>query len=155
MKMNYNKKNIKMQKKSGHYLLVLSVPSIAIALIIIVGMIFVPTMNQNAAAQLSQQQQRQNANISLATISQAVRNLAQKLGVNSTEVSLKPGQNLSELAKKLAPGTSLANFQEQLKGLGQHLGLNGTLLSQLRQQLPAVNIPQVAQKLDQALNYIP
>jgi uncharacterized protein YidB (DUF937 family) len=148
--MNCDKKNIKMQKNIHHRLQLVVVPSIAIALIIIGGMILVPTMNQNAAAQLSQQQQSQNANVSLATISQAVRNLAQKLGVNSTEVSLKPGQNLSEIAKKLAPGTSLANFQEQLKGLGQHLGLNGTLLTQLRQQLPAVNITQVAQKLDQA-----
>ena len=152
--MNCAKKDIKMHKNSRH-LLLLVVPSIAIALIIIGGMIFVPTMNQNAAAQLSQQQQRQNANISLATISQAVRNLAQKLGVNSTEVSLKPGHNMSELAKKLAPGSSLANFQEQLKGLGQQLGLNGTLLSQLRQQLPAVNITQAAQKLDQISSVIP
>ena len=112
-------------------------------------------MNQSAAAQLSQQQQRQNANISLATISEAPRNLAHKLGINSTEVSIKPGQNMSELAQKLAPGGSLANFQEQLKGLGQQLGLNGTLLSQLRQQLPAVNITQLAQKLDQISGYIP
>lgn len=149
--MNYDKKDIKM--KNSHRLLLL-IPSITIALIII-GMIFVPIMNHSAAAQLSQQQQNQNANISLATISQAVRNLAQKLGVNSTEVSLKPGQNMSELAKKLAPGSSLANFQEQLKGLGQQLGLNGTLLSQLRQQLPAVNITQLTQKLDQALTNIP
>ena len=52
--MNYDKKNIKMQKYSHHLLLL--VPSIAIALIII-GMIFVPTVNQSAAAQLSQQQQ--------------------------------------------------------------------------------------------------
>ena len=117
-------------------------------------MIFVPIMNHSAAAQLSQQHS-QNANISLGTISQSVRNLAQKLRVNSTEVSLKPGQNMSELAKKLAPGSSLANFQEQLKGLGQQLGLNGTLLSQLRQQLPAVNITQLAQKLDQASAIIP
>lgn len=150
--MNYDKKNIKMQKYSHHLLLL--VPSIAIALIII-GMIFVPTVNQSAAAQLSQQQQRQNANISLATISEAARNLAHKLGINSTEVSIKPGQNMSELAQKLAPGGSLANFQEQLKGLGQQLGLNGTLLSQLRQQLPAVNITQLAQKLDQISGYIP
>ncbi|MFL6331144.1 MAG: hypothetical protein ACJ705_09030, partial [Nitrososphaeraceae archaeon] len=96
--MNYHKKNIEMQKYSRPLLLL--VPSIAIALIII-GMIFVPIMNHSAAAQLSQQQS-QNANISLGTISQGVRNLAQKLGVNSTEVSLKPGQNMSELAKKLA-----------------------------------------------------
>ena len=150
--MNYDKKNIKMQKYSHHLLLL--VPSIAIALIII-GMILVPTVNQSAAAQLSQQQQRQNANISLATISEAARNLAHKLGINSTEVSIKPGQNMSELAQKLAPGGSLANFQEQLKGLGQQLGLNGTLLSQLRQQLPAVNITQLAQKLDQISGYIP
>jgi len=151
--MNYDKKNIKMQKYSHHLLLL--VPSIAIALIII-GMIFVPTVNQSAAAQLSQQQQRQNANISLATISEAARNLAHKLGINSTEVSIKPGQNISsELAQKLAPGGSLAKFQEQLKGLGQQLGLNGTLLSQLRQQLPAVNITQLAQKLDQISGYIP
>ena len=150
--MNYDKKNIKMQKYSHHLLLL--VPSIAIALIII-GMIFVPTVNQSAAAQLSQQQQRQNANISLAAISEAARNLAHKLGINSTEVSIKPGQNMSELSQKLAPGGSLANFQEQLKGLGQQLGLNGTLLSQLRQQLPAVNITQLAQKLDQISGYIP
>ena len=149
--MNYDKKDIEMQKYS-HRLLLL-VPSIAIALIII-GMIFVPIMNHSAAAQLSQQQS-QNANISLGTISQGVRNLAQKLGVNSTEVSLKPGQNISELAKKLAPGSSLANFQEQLKGLGQQLGLNGTLLSQLRQQLPAVNITEVGQKLEQISSNIP
>lgn len=141
-----------MQKYSHHLLLL--VPSIAIALIII-GMIFVPTVNQSAAAQLSQQQQRQNANISLATISEAARNLAHKLGINSTEVSIKPGQNMPELAQKLAPGGSLANFQEQLKGLGQQIGLNGTLLSQLRQQLPAVNITQLAQKLDQISGYIP
>jgi hypothetical protein len=148
--MNYDKKDIEMQKYS-HRLLLL-VPSIAIALIII-GMIVVPIMNHSAAAQLSQQ--RQNANISLATISEAARNLAHKLGINSTEVSLKPGQNMSELAKKLAPGSSLANFQEQLKGLGQQLGLNGTLLSQLRQQLPAVNITEAAQKLEQISGYIP
>jgi len=149
--MNYHKKDIEMQKYS-HRLLLL-VPSIAIALIII-GMIFVPIMNHSAAAQLSQQQS-QNANISLGTISQSVRNLAQKLRVNSTEVSLKPGQNMSELAKKLAPGSSLANFQEQLKGLGQQLGLNGTLLSQLRQQLPAVNITEVGKKLEQISSNIP
>jgi hypothetical protein len=148
--MNYDKKDVEMQKYS-HRLLLL-VPSIAIALIII-GMIVVPIMNHSAAAQLSQQ--RQNANISLATISEAARNLAHKLGINSTEVSLKPGQNMSELAKKLAPGSSLANFQEQLKGLGQQLGLNGTLLSQLRQQLPAVNITEAAQKLEQISGYIP
>jgi hypothetical protein len=47
------------------------------------------------------------------------------------------------------PGNSLANFQEQLKGLREQLGLNGTLLSQLRQQLPAINFTQVAQKLEQ------
>jgi uncharacterized protein YidB (DUF937 family) len=148
--MNYHKKDIEMQKYSRPLLLL--VPSIAIALIII-GMIFVPIMNHSAAAQLSQQ--RQNANISLATISEAARNLAHKLGINSTEVSLKPGQNMSELAKKLAPGSSLANFQEQLKGLGQQLGLNGTLLSQLRQQLPAVNITEVGQKLEQISSNIP
>jgi ABC-type bacteriocin/lantibiotic exporter with double-glycine peptidase domain len=148
--MNYDKKDIEMQKYS-HRLLLL-VPSIAIVLIII-GMIVVPIMNHSAAAQLSQQ--RQNANISLATISEAARNLAHKLGINSTEVSLKPGQNMSELAKQLAPGSSLANFQEQLKGLGQQLGLNGTLLSQLRQQLPAVNITEAAQKLEQISGYIP
>jgi uncharacterized protein YidB (DUF937 family) len=153
IKMNYDRKNIKMQKKYSHHMLLLVVPSIAIALIII-GMVFVPTMNHSAAAQLSQQQ-GQNANISLATISEAARNLAHKLGINSTEVSLKPGQNMSELAKKLAPGSSLANFQEQLKGLGQQLGLNGTLLSQLRQQLPAVNITEAAQKLEQISGYIP
>ena len=149
--MNYDKKNIKMQKSSHHPLFLLLFP-IVIALIII-GMIFVPIVNHSAAAQLSQQ--RQNANISLAGISEAARTLAQKLGINSTEVSLKPGQNMSELAQKLAPGSSLANFQEQLKGLGQQLGLNGTLLSQLRQQLPAINIAQLAQKLDQISGYIP
>jgi hypothetical protein len=92
-------------------------------------MIFAPTVNHSAAAQLSQQQQQpQNGNnITLAT----------------------------ELAKKLAPGSSLANFQEQLKGLGQQLGLNGTLLSQLRQQLPAVNITEVGQKLEQISSNIP
>src|SRR5689334_19156177 len=112
--MNCNKKNIKMQKNSHH--LILLVPSIAIVLVSI-GMIFIPTVNQNAAAQSSQQQQQsQNANISIATISEAARNLAQKLGINSTEVSIKPGQNMSELTQKLAPGGSLANFQEQLKG---------------------------------------
>jgi hypothetical protein len=152
--MNYDRKNIKMQKKYSHHILLLVVPSIAIALIIIVGMIFVPTMNHSAAAQLSQQQQGQNANISLATISEAARNLAQKLGINSTEVS-KPRQNMSDLSQKLAPGGSLANFQEQLKGLGQQLGLNGTLLSQLRQQLPAVNITEVGQKLEQISSNIP
>lgn len=151
--MNCNKKNIKMQKNSHH--LILLVPSIAIALVSI-GMIFIPTVNQNAAAQSSQQQQQsQNANISIATISEAARNLAQKLGINSTEVSIKPGQNMSELTQKLAPGGSLANFQEQLKGLGQQLGLNGTLQSQLGQQLSAVNITQLAQKLEQASAFIP
>ena len=150
--MNCNKKNIKIQKNSHH--LILLVPSIAIALVSI-GMIFIPTVNQNAAAQSSQQQQSQNANISIATISEAARNLAQKLGINSTEVSIKPGQNMSELTQKLAPGGSLANFQEQLKGLGQQLGLNGTLQSQLGQQLSAVNITQLAQKLEQASAFIP
>jgi hypothetical protein len=62
---------------------------------------------------------------------------------------------MSDLSQKLAPGGSLANFQEQLKGLGQQLGLNGTLLSQLGQQLPSINIPQLAQKLDQASAFIP
>jgi 5-bromo-4-chloroindolyl phosphate hydrolysis protein len=151
--MNYDRKNIKMQKKYSHHILLLVVPSIAIALIIIGGMVFVPTMNHSAAAQLSQQQ-GQNANISLATISEAARNLAQKLGISSTEVS-KPRQNMSDLSQKLAPGGSLASFQEQLKGLGQQLGLNGTLLSQLRQQLPAVNITEVGQKLEQISSNIP
>jgi hypothetical protein len=153
IKMNYDRKNIKMQKKYSHHILLLVVPSIAIALIII-DMVFVPTMNHSAAAQLSQQRPGQNANISLPTISEAARSLAQKLGINSTEVS-KPGQNMSDLSQKLAPGGSLANFQEQLKGLGQQLGLNGTLLSQLRQQLPDVNTTQLAQKLDQASAIIP
>jgi hypothetical protein len=62
---------------------------------------------------------------------------------------------MSELAQKLAPGSSLANFQEQLKVLGQQLGQNGTLLSQLRQQLPAVNIAELGQKLDQPSAFIP
>ena len=62
---------------------------------------------------------------------------------------------MSELAQKLAPGGSLANFQEQLKGLGLQVGLNGTLLSQLRQQLAAVNITQLVQKLDRISGYIP
>ena len=78
-------------------------------------MVFVPIVNQSAVAQLSSSQ-NQNANISIATISEAARNLAQKLGINSTEVSIKPGQKMSELTQKLAPGGSLANFQEQLKG---------------------------------------
>jgi hypothetical protein len=60
-----------------------------------------------------------------------------------------------ELAKKLAPGSSLANFQEQLKVLGQQLGQNGTLLSQLRQQISAVNIAGLGQKLDQPSAFIP
>jgi len=62
---------------------------------------------------------------------------------------------MSELAQKLTPGGSLANFQEQLKGLGLQVGLNGTLLSQLRQQLAAVNITQLVQKLDRISGYIP
>ena len=149
--MNCNKKN---NSHHHHQLLLLPVvPSIAIALIII-GMVFVPTVNQSAVAQLSSSQ-NQNANISIATISEAARNLAQKLGINSTEVSIKPGQNMSELTQKLAPGGSLANFQEQLKGLGQQLGLNGTLQSQLGQQLSAVNITQLAQKLEQASAFVP
>src|SRR3954470_9950588 len=132
MKMNYNKKNIKMQKKYSHHMLQLLVPSIAIALIIVVGIVFVPTVvvNQSAAAQSSssqqlpqQQQQNQNTNISLATSSEAARNLAQKSGINSTQV-----QNASDLNQKLAPGGSLANFQEQLKGVGQQLGLNGPII---------------------------
>src|SRR3954447_17391152 len=132
MKMNYNKENIKMQKKYSHHMLQLLVPSIAIALIIVVGIVFVPTVvvNQSAAAQSSssqqlpqQQQQNQNTNISLATSSEAARNLAQKSGINSTQV-----QNASDLNQKLAPGGSLAKFQEQLKGLGQQLGLNGTIV---------------------------
>jgi len=256
MKMNYNKKNIKMQKKYSHHMLQLLVPSIAIALIIVVGIVFVPTVvvnqsaaaqssssqqlpqqqqqnqntnislatsseaarnlaqksginstevqnasdlnqklapggslanfqeqlkglgqqlglngtivvfvptaNQSAAAQSSssqqlpqQQQQNQNTNISLATSSEAARNLAQKSGINSTEVSTKPVQNASELTQKLAPGGSLANFQGQLNGLGQQLGINGTILSQLKQQISSVNPTQLAQQLNQALDYIP
>jgi type II secretory pathway component PulK len=164
MKMNYNKENIKMQKKFSHHMLLLLVPSIAIALIIVVGIVFVPTVvvNQSAAAQSSssqqlpqQQQQNQNTNISLATSSEAARNLAQKSGINSTEVSTKPVQNATELTQKLAPGGSLANFQGQLNGLGQQLGINGTILSQLKQQISSVNPSQLAQQLNQALDYIP
>ena len=124
--------------------------------------VFVPTANQSAAAQSSssqqlpqQQQQNQNNNISLATSSEAARNLAQKSGINSTEVSTKPVQNASELTQKLAPGGSLAKFQGQLNGLGQQLGINGTILSQLKQQISSVNPTQLAQQLDQALDYIP
>ena len=123
--------------------------------------VFVPTANQSAAApssssqQLPQQQQNQNNNISLATSSEAARNLAQKSGINSTEVSTKPVQNASELTQKLAPGGGLANFQGQLNGLGQQLGINGTILSQLKQQISSVNPTQLAQQLDQALDYIP
>jgi len=162
--MNYNKENIKMQKKYSHHMLLLLVPSIAIALIIVVGIVFVPNVVviQSAAAQSSssqqlpqQQQQNQNNNISLATSSEAARNLAQKSGINSTEVSTKPVQNASELTQKLAPGGSLANFQGQLNGLGQQLGINGTILSQLKQQISSVNPTQLAQQLDQALDYIP
>ena len=116
-------------------------------------LVFVPTVNQSAIAQLSSSR-NQNANISIATISEAARKLAQKLGINSTEVSINPDK-ICELTQKLTPGGSLANFQEQLKGLGQQLGLNGTLQSQLGQQLSAVNITQLAQKLNQALDYIP
>jgi len=164
MKMNYNKENIKMQKKYSHHMLLLLVPSIAIALIIVVGIVFVPNVVviQSAAAQSSssqqlpqQQQQNQNNNISLATSSEAARNLAQKSGINSTEVSTKPVQNASELTQKLAPGGGLANFQGQLNGLGQQLGINGTILSQLKQQISSVNPTQLAQQLDQALDYIP
>jgi cytoskeletal protein RodZ len=166
MKMNYNKENIKMQKKYSHHMLLLLVPSIAIALIIVVGIVFVPNVVviQSAAAQSSssqqlpqqqQQQQNQNNNISLATSSEAARNLAQKSGINSTEVSTKPVQNASELTQKLAPGGSLANFQGQLNGLGQQLGMNGTILSQIKQQISSVNPTQLAQQLDQALDYIP
>src|SRR4051795_12284468 len=151
MKMNYNKENIKMQKKFSHHMLLLLVPSIAIALIIVVGIVFVPTVVviQSAAAQSSSsqqlpQQQNQNTNISLATSSEAARNLAQKSGINSTEVSTKPVQNATELTQKLAPGGSLANFQGQLNGLGQQLGLNGTILSQLKQQISSVNPTQLA-----------
>jgi len=125
--------------------------------------VFVPTANQSAAAPSSlsqqlpqqQQQQNQNNNISLATSSEAARNLAQKSGINSTEVSTKPVQNASELTQKLAPGGSLAKFQGQLNGLGQQLGINGTILSQLKQQISSVNPTQLAQQLDQALDYIP
>jgi hypothetical protein len=255
MKMNYNKENIKMQKKYSPHMLQLLIPSIAIALIIVVGIFFVPTVvviqsaaaqssssqqlpqqqqnqntnislatsseaarnlaqksginstevqnasdlnqklapggslanfqeqlkglgqqlglngtivvfvpnaNQSAAAQSSssqqlpqQQQQNQNTNISLATSSEAARNLAQKSGINSTQVSTKPVQNASELTQKLAPGGSLANFQGQLNGLGQQLGINGTILSQLKQQISSVNPTQLAQQLNQALDYIP
>jgi cytoskeletal protein RodZ len=164
MKMNYNKENIKMQKKYSHHMLLLLIPSIAIALIIVVGIVFVPNVVviQSAAAQPSssqqlpqQQQQNQNNNISLATSSEAARNLAQKSGINSTEVSTKPVQNASELTQKLAPGGSLAKFQGQLNGLGQQLGINGTILSQLKQQISSVNPTQLAQQLDQALDYIP
>jgi hypothetical protein len=258
MKMNYNKKNIKMQKKYIHLMPLLLVPSIAIALIIVVGIVFVPTVvvNQSAAAQSpssqlpqqqqpqqqnqntnislatsseaarnlaqksginstqiqnasdlnqklapggslanfqeqlkglgqqlglngtivvfvptaiqsaaapssssqqlpQQQQQNQNTNINLATSSEAAINLAQKSGINSTEVSTKPVQNTSDLNQKLAPGGSLANFQGQLNGLGQQLGINGTILSQLKQQISSVNPTQLAQQLDQALDYIP
>ena len=49
----------------------------------------------------------------------------------------------------------LLTFKNNSKGLGQQLGLNGTLQSQLGQQLSAVNITQLAQKLNQALDYIP
>src|SRR3954469_7703325 len=164
MKMNYNKENFKMQKKYTHHMLQLLVPSIAIALIIVVGIVFVPTVvvNQSAAAQSSssqqlpqQQQQNQNTNISLATSSEAARNLAQKSGINSTQVSTKPVQNASDLNQKLAPGGGLANFQGQLNGLGQQLGINGTILSQLKQQISSVNPTQLAQQLNQALDYIP
>jgi hypothetical protein len=122
--------------------------------------VFVPTANQSAAAQSSSsqqlpQQQNQNTNISLATSSEAARNLAQKSGINSTQVSTKPVQNASELTQKLAPGGSLANFQGQLNGLGQQLGINGTILSQLKQQISSVNPTQLAQQLNQALDYIP
>jgi hypothetical protein len=124
--------------------------------------VFVPTANQSASAPSSlsqqlpqQQQQDQNNNISLATSSEAARNLAQKSGINSTEVSTKPVQNASELTQKLAPGGSLAKFQGQLNGLGQQLGINGTILSQLKQQISSVNPTQLAQQLDQALDYIP
>jgi len=55
----------------------------------------------------------------------------------------------------LAPGGSLANFQGQLNGLGQQLGINGTILSQLKQQISSVNPTQLAQQLNQALDYIP
>jgi cytoskeletal protein RodZ len=162
MKMNYNKKNIKMQKKYSHHMLQLLVPSIAIALIIVVGIFFVPTVVviQSAAAQSSssqqlpqqqqQQQQNQNTNISLATSSEAARNLAQKSGINSTQI-----QNASDLNQKLTPSGGLAKFQEQLKGLGQQLGINGTILSQLKQQISSVNPTQLAQQLNQALDYIP
>jgi cytoskeletal protein RodZ len=164
MKMNYNKENIKMQKKYSHHMLLLLVPSIAIALIIVVGIVFVPNVVviQSAAAQSSssqqlpqQQQQNQNNNISLATSSEAANNLAQKSGINSTEVSTKPVQNASELTQKLAPGGGLANFQGQLNGLGQQLGMNGTILSQIKQQISSVNPTQLAQQLDQALDYLP
>jgi hypothetical protein len=162
MKMNYNKENIKMQKKFSHHMLLLLVPSIAIALIIVVGIVFVPTVVviQSAAAQSSSsqqlpQQQNQNTNISLATSSEAARNLAQKSGINSTEV-----QNASDLNQKLAPGGSLANFQEQLKGLGQQLGLNGTIVvfvptanqSAAAQSSSSQQLPQQQQQQNQNTN---
>jgi len=163
MKMNYNKENIKMQKKYSHHMLLLLVPSIAIALIIVVGIVFVPNVVviQSAAAQssssqqLPQQQQNQNTNISLATSSEAARNLAQKSGINSTQI-----HNASDLNQKLAPGGSLANFQEQLKGLGQQLGLNGTIVvfvptanqSAAAQSSSSQQLPQQQQQQNQNNN---
>jgi len=157
MKNNHNKQNFKMYKTYGHHLLALLVPSIAIASIII-GLLFASSVNQSAFAQTLSQPQQQNqnttTNTNIVTASEAARILGQKLGVNSTEVSINPGQNMSDLTQKLAPGGSLANYQQQLKGLGQQLGVNETLLSQMKQQLPA-NPMQLWQQLDQVLNYIP
>src|SRR6476469_7245459 len=132
MKNNHNKQNFKMYKTYDHHLLALLVPSIAIASIII-GLLSASSVNQSAFAQtLSQPQQQQNqnttTNTNIVTESEAARILGQKLGVNSTEVSINPGQNMSDLTQKLAPGGSLANYQQQLKGLGQQLGVNGPVL---------------------------
>ena len=52
MKMNYNKKNIKMQKKYIHLMPLLLVPSIAIALIIVVGIVFCTNCSSNIRVQL-------------------------------------------------------------------------------------------------------
>jgi hypothetical protein len=137
MKNNHNKQNFKMCKTYGHHLLALLVPSIAIASIII-GLLFASSVNQSAFAQTLSQPQQQNqnttTNTNIVTASEAARILGQKLGVNSTEVSINPGQNMSDLTQKLAPGGSLANYQQQLKGLGQQLGVNGPVLQLLQPQ---------------------
>ena len=99
MKMNYNKKNIKMQKKYSHLMPLLLVPSIAIALIIVAAygtytpvVVIQDAAPQSPSSQLPQQQQPQqaadqNTNISLATSSEAAKKiLIQKSGINSTEV---------------------------------------------------------------------